>query len=278
MANDKQRAYWTDIAGPKWLSLAGSMEARLAAVNEALIAAASPRPGERVIDIGCGAGRTTRAAAQAVGPSGQVLGADISPPMLEAARIFCADLAQVRFALADAQTHAFDPQADVILSRFGVMFFEDPVAAFANLRRATRQGGRLAFACWAPLAQNPHWQLPLAIIESLVGPGAPRIPHAPGPLAFDEPDYVASLLARAGWSAIAITPVGVPILGRDLDDKSRVACFMGPGGALLDEKKASEETRAAARAAIRDALPGIATPGAGGEIALPATVFLVTAS
>ncbi|MBB5372255.1 class I SAM-dependent methyltransferase [Acidocella aromatica] len=283
MANDKQKTYWSEVAGPKWLSLEGAMEARLAPVSTAVIAAAGLKPGQRVLDIGCGAGRTSQEAAQAVGETGYVLGIDIAPPMIEAARTHAAAEAQpgmapVEFALADAQTERFTPPFDMLISRFGVMFFEDPVAAFANLRVSVTPGGRLAFAAWAPLAANPHWEIPLRLVEALVGPGAPRVPHAPGPLAFDDANYVRGLLEAAGWRGAEIRVEPVFLHGASLDDEARVACFMGPAGALLDEKKANDATRDAAREAVRGALPGFATVLPDGSLRLPAAIHLITAS
>ena len=283
MANDKQKTYWTEVAAPKWLSLEGAMEARLAPVSDAVIEAAGLKPGERVLDIGCGAGRTSQEAARAVGEAGYVLGIDIAPPMLEAARAHAAveaaaGMAPVEFALADAQTKRFTPPFDVLISRFGVMFFEDPGAAFANLRASMRPGGRLVFAAWAPLSVNRHWEIPLRLVEALVGPGTPRVPHAPGPLAFDDPAYVQDILSVAGWREVEVRAEPVFLRGASLDDEARVACFMGPAGALLDEKKADAATRAGANKAVSDALPGFATVEPDGSVRLPATIHLVTAS
>jgi SAM-dependent methyltransferase len=283
MANDKQKAYWSEVAGPKWLSLEGAMEARLAPVSTAVIVAAGLKPGQRVLDIGCGAGRTSQEAAQAVGETGYVLGIDIAPPMLEAARTHAAaeakpGMAPLEFALADAQTEHFAPPFDVLISRFGVMFFENPVAAFTNLRASMKPGGWLTFAAWAPLAANPHWQIPLRLVEALTGPGTPRIPHAPGPLAFDDADYVRNLLESAGWQGVEVHAEPVLLHGASLDDEARVACFMGPAGALLDEKKANAATRDATRKAVREALPGLATLLPDASVHLPATIHLVTAS
>ncbi len=282
MANDKQKAYWSEVAGPKWLSLEGAMEARLAPISTAVIAAAALQPGERVLDIGCGAGRTSQEAAQAAGETGYVLGIDIAAPMIEAARAHAGGpkpgIAPLEFALADAQTAHFTPPFDVLISRFGIMFFDDPVAAFANLRASVKPGGRLAFAAWAPLAANPHWQIPLQLVAALTGPGNPGKPHAPGPLAFDDATYVRSLFEAAGWQNIEIRAQTVLLHGASLDDEARIACFMGPAGALLDEKKADAATREAARLAVRQALPGFATPLPDGSLHLPATIHLITAS
>jgi ubiquinone/menaquinone biosynthesis C-methylase UbiE len=125
------------------------MDRSLHEIGRLLLERAAIRPGERVIDVGCGSGATTLAAAPLVGAQGSVLGVDVSEPMLAVARRRAAGLGNVRFVAADAQTHAFEPGAqDLVLSRFGVMFFDDPPRAFASLRRALRPGGRLCFVCW----------------------------------------------------------------------------------------------------------------------------------
>ncbi|MGE4481356.1 class I SAM-dependent methyltransferase [Acidocella sp.] len=280
MANDKQKTYWSEIAAPKWLRLGGAMEARLAPVSDAVIAQAAPRAGERVLDIGCGAGFTSLEAARAVGPQGRVLGVDIAAPMIEAARKRAeeAGARTVSFMTGDAQTDLFTPPANVLISRFGVMFFDNPVAAFANLRDSAAPGGRMVFAAWAPLKDNPHWAMPLAVVERLTGPGAPRPAHASGPLAFDDADYVLSILHESGWKNPNVQATRVNLRGKSLDDEARVACFMGPAGALLDEKKASDAVRAEAFATIRAALPEISSPAPDGGVSLPATIHLLMAN
>ena len=279
MANEKQKTYWNEIAGPKWVGLGGAMEARLAPVSDAVIEAAALRPGERVLDIGCGAGFTSLEAARAVGPRGHVLGVDISASMLEAARALSGKVgaANLAFTQADAQTESFAPSADVLISRFGVMFFEDPVAAFANLRRSAAPEARMVFAAWAPLSENIHWARPLELAQALVGPGAPRPPHAPGPLAFDDMDYVLSILKDSGWKNGKVEAKHVLLNGASLDDEARVASMMGPSGALLEEKQADAATREKARAAFRAALPDYTRTAPDGSVKLPATIHLITA-
>ncbi|MBU6448557.1 MAG: methyltransferase domain-containing protein [Rhodospirillales bacterium] len=278
MVNETQKTYWNEIAGPKWLGLGGAMEARLAPVNDALIEAAALQPGEHVLDVGCGAGFTSLEAAHKVGPHGHVLGVDISHSMLEAARELTTgeNAGQLEFALADAQTEYFTPPVNVFLSRFGVMFFDNPVAAFANLRRSAAPGARLAFAAWAPLADNIHWAKPLALVQALLGPGEKGMPRAAGPLAFDDPDYVLAILRDAGWSHGAVRVQGLHLRGVSLDEEAQIACTMGPSGALLDGKHASLAQREMAYDAIRTALPGYAQITPDG-VRLAATIHLITA-
>ncbi len=279
MANETQKTYWNEIAGPKWLGLGGAMEARLAPVSDAVIAAAALQPGEHVLDVGCGAGFTSLDAAQKVGPSGHVLGVDISHPMLEAARELAAreHAGHLEFAFGDAQTDYFTPPANVFISRFGVMFFENPVAAFANLRRSAASGARLAFAAWAPLADNVHWAKPLAIVQAQLGPGTERAHRAAGPLAFDDPDYVLAILQESGWSHGEVTVQKLFLRGVSLDEEARIACTMGPSGALLDEKHASLTQRETAYNTIHAALPDYAQIVPGG-VRLAATIHLITAT
>src|SRR5450432_999963 len=147
--NAAQVAYWNDTAGPTWVAMQDVMDVQLGELGLKAIAALGVRPGERVIDVGCGCGGTTIELARRVGETGRVLGADISAPMLAVAkgRAAAQALNWASFEQADAQTYLFEP-ADAVFSRFGVMFFADPVAAFANLRLALAPAGRLAFVCW----------------------------------------------------------------------------------------------------------------------------------
>ena len=190
------------------------------------------RSGERAIDVGCGTGATTLAIAERVGAPGAVLAIDISEPMLAVAHRRSAERghAQVQFLRADAQTHPFAPAAhDLLISRFGVMFFADPVAAFANLRSALRPGGRLAFVCWAALEDNPWFALPLAVGERRLGPPDPQPPRAPGPLAFSEPGYVEEILSAAGFADVAIDTAPTHLQGAaSAAAEADFACLVGP--------------------------------------------------
>jgi SAM-dependent methyltransferase len=270
--NEKQIAYWNQIAGPKWVAMQSAMESRLAPVNALLLAQAAPRPGDRVLEIGCGTGTTTALLAKAVGPTGHVLALDVSRPMLDAAAIELAAYSNVTLAEADAATHPFEPIYDLVVSRFGVMFFEDPVAAFINLRTALTHGGRLCCAAWAPVDQNPHWAVTLHVAIDHLGPPKPRRPHAPGPLAFDDAAYVTSLLTQAGFADPAVQPIAFHLQGESLAREADIATKIGPSGALLDEKSADPAQRAALRAAFEQALAPITAPG----VQLPATLHLIT--
>jgi SAM-dependent methyltransferase len=270
----KQRRYWNAIAGPRWVANQGFLERRMQSVNERLLAHAAPAVGEKVLEIGCGTGATTLLLAAAVGASGRVLAVDISEPMLEAARRRLEDSSfrQVRLLLADAATESFERAFfDLAISRFGVMFFADPAAAFKNLLAALGRGGRLVFACWAPLAENPHWLIPYEVALRHLGPGAPQPLRAPGPLSLSDPVYVEAILSEAGFANIAIRREGFAVIGSTSEEEADHAMRMGPAARLLDEKKPGEEVRARIRREMALAF------AAYGQKELPATLYLVSA-
>jgi SAM-dependent methyltransferase len=176
--------------------------------GDAALAAAAPAAGERVLDVGCGCGSATVALGNAVGPAGQVLGIDLSAAMLARAeqRAKAAGLGHVTFRRADAQTGDLRPGSqDLVFSRFGVMFFADPPAAFARLRRALRPGGRIAFACWQVPSANPWMALPNRAAIRFFGLAPP--PHdAPGPFSLADPDRTSAVLGAAGFTSVSIRP------------------------------------------------------------------------
>ncbi len=277
IANTAQREYWNTVAGPRWVGLEGFVERRVRAVNDLLLKHSAAAAGERALEIGCGTGAFTVPLAEAVGAHGEVLGADISAPMLAGARKRLAEsgLRHVSLVEADAQTHQFAPgHFDLIASRFGVMFFADPAAAFANLLPAARPGGRLCFACWAALEDNEHWLIPYRAALRHLGPPAPRPARAPGPMAFADPDYVRSFLGTAGFADIAIHRETPEIFAAAPQQEAEHACIMGPAGRLIDEKQPDEATRRTIRREIEDAF---AAHAKGGAMVLPSTVYLVTA-
>lgn len=253
-ANPDQSRYWNEQAGPKWAALQRPLDAQLEPLGSAAIAALDLRPGERVLDVGCGAGATTLALAARVAP-GEVVGLDISQPLIDAARARVADRSHLRFELGDAQTTRFAAPFDVVYSRFGVMFFADPVAAFTNLRAALRPGGRLGFVCWRAMADNPWSTAPLtAALPLLPSPPPPPVPGAPGPFAFADGDRVRQILADAGFADITVTPHDEPMVlaGDGFEATVDTTLQIGPLGHAL--AGAPPELRAAVRAAVRDVL------------------------
>jgi len=202
-ANADQADYWNSEPGKKWISFEDGLDAVFQAVSDRLFERAKPTDGERVLDIGCGTGATTMEIASRVGTNGLALGIDISEPLLARAeeRKSKAGFDQVHYLLADAQTHKFEPGSfDTMTSRFGVMFFEDPVAAFRNLSDALQNGGRISFVSWAPMAGNPWFEVPRDAAVSRFGKPSPAPPRAPSPLAFADRDYVLEILNEAGFS------------------------------------------------------------------------------
>lgn len=209
---------WAGEMGARWLANLAAFEGTIAPAGEALLARANYRPGERVLDIGCGGGATSLAIARAVVPAGRVTGIDVSPDLTRAAerRAAQAGLDNVRFLCADAATVTLDAApADRLCSRFGSMFFADPVAAFTHLRSLIRPGGRIDLAVWGPPPENPWMTAGMMIARKHVDLPTPE-PRAPGPFAFEDRDYLGEVLSGAGFAAIDIAavtgllPVGGP--------------------------------------------------------------------
>jgi SAM-dependent methyltransferase len=260
--NAEQIEYWNKQAGPKWVAEVARMDALIAPLGQLAQDAARVRSGERVLDVGCGTGQTSLQLADKVGPGGAVLGVDISTPMLEWARkrVRDAGARNVQFENADAQTHSFPASHfDLCFSRFGVMFFIDPVAAFSNLARALRPGGRVAFVCWQPFPLNAWVREPMLAISRFVPPQPPPAPGAPGPFAFGDAERTQGILEKAGFADVSLEGrTGELKLGQTLDEAASFALEIGPVGALL--RDATQRTKTDAAAAIREVLAPRATP------------------
>src|ERR1700747_677481 len=217
----EQVAYWNGSAGRRWTDRQELQDVLLAPVSESLFARTNVEHGERVIDIGCGCGSTTIELARRVGPTGDVVGVDVSAPMLARARERVREGMPIEFVEADATVYRFPPgRTELLCSRFGVMFFAEPTSSFANLRTALRPGGRLVFACWREPQENPWMAVPLMQVYKHV-PNLPESgPEDPGPFSFARADRVRRILDQAGFSAIALEPVDLVIdlaIGRGLD-------------------------------------------------------------
>ena len=276
-SNEAMRHYWNTVAGPRWVASPGFRERRNQESLALLLACLGLAGGESVLEIGCGTGAVTLPLAEAVGENGRVLAVDISQPMLEAARkrINEGGTHNVKLLLGDAQVMAFEQSAfDVATSRMGVMFFADPVAAFRNIGGALKPGGRLVFACWAPLAENRHWLISYDIAVRHLGPPAASADHEPGPLAFGNPDYIRRTLTASGFTEITVERAHPTIIGGSPEEEARQALMMGPTARLMEAKQPSETIRLAIAEEIAAAF---ATEASAGQIRLPATIFLVTA-
>ena len=253
-ANADQIAYWNAGAGETWAAMQERLDHQLEPLGLKAMEALSPKPGQRILDIGCGAGQSTLALAEAVGASGLALGLDISRPMLAVAegRAKAAGLDQAQFLEADAQTYAFAPQSfDSVFSRFGVMFFADPTAAFQNIRKALKPGGKLSFVCWRTPAENLFMSMPTRAVAHLLPPSQPQAPHAPGPFGFADGDRLKGILEAAGFSAVTLIAHDQKIGSGDLEQSLATTLKIGPLGALLRE---NPDRREAVIDAVRAAL------------------------
>ncbi len=201
--NADQIAFWNGPAGQRWTDRQQAQDTMLAPVSDILIDRAKARAGARIVDVGCGCGATTIALAQKVGSAGHVFGIDISAPMLGRARQIAPKGLPVDFVLADATVYPFEPASfDLLVSRFGVMFFAEPALSFANMRRALRPSGRLAFACWREPRDNPWLMTPLQAAYRHVPKLPQQGPDDPGPFSFASEQRVAGILSEAGFTGI----------------------------------------------------------------------------
>jgi SAM-dependent methyltransferase len=278
-ANPEQHEYWNETAGPKWAQLSDVIDTQIAPLGGEAMDRIGVAAGQRVLDVGCGCGHTTLELARRVGPQGAVLGADISRPMLESARARAdaAGVGNARFEQADAQVHAFEADVfDLVFSRFGVMFFADPVAAFANLTSALQPGARLGFVCWQALTRNDWMLRPMAALAPLLSLQPPSDPHAPGPFAFADADRVTRILQDAGFGSVRVEGMERDLLvggGGSLDDTVGFLLQMGPAGAAL--RDAPKDLRAKAADAVREAI----TPFQGDQgVRMPAAAWLFQAT
>lgn len=242
-ANVVERRRWNDAC---WASVWPKREAMTSSVTEILLSHLDLRTGERVLDVGSGGGITAIAAVDRVGPGGSVVGADISAPLVELASRRAADrqIPNLSFCVADVQRDTV-PGApfDVAVSQFGVMFFDEPVTAFANIRRHLATGGRFAFACWQPIERNP-WFLGPALADFALAPPPPAPGKSPtGPFSLSDPERVGEILAGAGWKSTSRTPVElVAIVDRDaIVDDGQLAFLGVPEDSFDDARRAVDE-------------------------------------
>ena len=273
--NTDQIAYWNADAGETWAALQEHMDAQLERHGLRAMEALAPAPGEHILDVGCGSGQTSLALGLATGRSGTVVGLDISRPLLHVARRRAAEsgAANVSFVEADAQAYAFAPATfDAVFSRFGVMFFADPPAAFANIRRALKPGGRLAFVCWRTPADNMFMTLPHAAAASRLPPAPPPTPDAPGPFAFADAARVRHILSSAGFRDIELALHNQKIGGGDLEQTLAVSLNIGLLGRALRE---NPEKRALVIDDVREALRPHADDD--GVVRLDSASWIVTA-
>jgi len=287
-ANPEQREYWNGADSHEWVDEADRFDAMLAPWGERVLDAGALAAGERVLDVGCGNGATTLGAAARVGApnrdgdgdgdgDGEATGFDISEPMLEVARsrATARGVANARFTAGDAQTDPLDGPYDVAISRFGIMFFADPVAAFANIRSALVPGGRAAFLCWRPMFDNEWVMVPTGAALEHVSAPEPPPPDAPGPFRFGAEGSLAAALTAAGFADVTSEALDGPMLLGGPSSFDEAYEFMAGGGMTRRVLgTAPDEAKTRALAAMRDALVPFATDDG---IRMNAAVWLVRA-
>jgi ubiquinone/menaquinone biosynthesis C-methylase UbiE len=274
--NADQIAYWNGPGGQHWVDRQRMQDIVLAPISEILIERANGKAGERIVDVGCGCGATSVALAQKVGPTGHVLGIDISAAMLARAQQIAPAGLSARFVLADATVYPFEPASfDLLVSRFGVMFFAEPALSFTNLHRALRPSGRLAFACWREPRENPFFMVPLQAVYKHA-PKLPQLgPEDPGPFSFASAQRVHRILSEAGFQDVAMEPCNLSLdiaVGRGLETAVQSTLEIGPAARALADQ--SPAVISAATDSIREALEPFVRDQA---VLLPASIWIVTA-
>jgi SAM-dependent methyltransferase len=264
---------WGDLVSDPWVRFADVIDGHSAPFGAAAMDSLEPLAGASVVDVGCGVGGTTWQLGERVGSDGRVLGVDVSAPFLEAARRR-GDAPNVSFVLGDAATTTLDP-VDAAFSRFGVMFFADPVAAFSNLRSLVRPGGALAFSCWRDPFSNPWMTVPVLASASVLGP--PQLPPVgqPGPFAFAEVDRVREVLDGAGWTDVDAVDLSVeqPFPAGDARACAEVMSQLNP--VLAGGIREMPDRRADLVTAVADALREYERDG---QVVVPSAAWIVHAS
>lgn len=274
MDNTAQIDYWNGAAGQKWVRDADRLDKMLRPFLDAVMDAAKPKAGEIVTDIGCGGGALSLAVA---GKGATATGVDVSEPLIEVARRRAAVSAPgTRFVVADASEWTPEAAADLIVSRFGVMFFADPVRAFANIRKGAAPGGRLAFVCWRPLTEN-EWALApiIAAMPFLREPPKPPEPGTPGPFAFGQREHIDRILTEAGWKHVRMSPWDgqIELPGATAPETAEFMMEIGPLSRTISEQGLDPEK---IRAALVARVEGLAD--AEGRTRLKAATWIVEAT
>jgi ubiquinone/menaquinone biosynthesis C-methylase UbiE len=275
-ANIGQKDFWTSGGGKVWVHHEADLNATFAPVDHALVAAAQINSNETVLDLGCGTGGTSRAVAAAMG-GGSVLGLDIAAPMVERATVVGGR--GLRYQVGDAQTYDFQPQQfDLLVSRFGSMFFADPVAAFENLFRAMKPEGRIVLACWRRAKENPWFSVPFKAALDHIGAPDPVDPFAPGPTSFADPERVRSVLSEAGFKSVDVQTVKFTLHHPGPFDRFvDLMTTLGPLASLIARHDPSAAQCEAARLQMAEGFrPAVTEKGV--EIAASLNIVTATAS
>lgn len=272
MSNEQQSEFWNGDAGQRWVTFSTRLDAMLLPFAEQILTAAHITPKDDVLDIGCGGGALSLMASK-LGNS--VLGVDISKPLIDLAWDRSKMMDSVEFARGDAAEISFDKKRDVVLSRFGVMFFSDPVGAFANIRKQVKPGGRMVFACWQSPMKNLWAKAPLeAAMPFFKTPPTPPEPHAPGPFAFADSQYLTDILMDAGWKTAELTDwTGkIRLPGEDPEETAAFMMEMGPLSKIMTEQDLDfKQVQAALTAKLAQAA------NADGTVDMQASVWIVKA-
>ena len=272
MNNAQQSEYWNGDAGQRWVTFSARLDAMLLPFAEQVLTAAHITPKDDVLDIGCGGGALSLMASK-LGNS--VLGVDISKPLIDLAWERSKMMDAVEFTQGDAAAISLDKKRDVVLSRFGVMFFSDPVSAFANIRRQVKPGGRMVFACWQSPMKNLWAKAPLeAAMPFFKQPPTPPEPHAPGPFAFADAEYLTDTLMDAGWKTVELTDwTGkIRLPGEDVEETAAFMIEMGPLSKIMKDQDL-DQTRV--QAALVKKLSQAANPD--GTVDMQASIWIVEA-
>jgi len=260
--------YWNEEGGKKWVDSIDVIESILVPMSNRLMQQIAATSGERILDVGCGGGVTSIKLAEQVGPTGKVLGVDVSVPIIAIAIERGSGIANLKFQQCDAATASMDDGGfDVITSRFGVMFFDDPIAAFTNLHSSLKSTGRLVFLCWRTIEENPWLGEPAAATFEIMPPPEEKPdPKAPGPFSLGDPDHLKNILQSAGFNNIDLRAIDMGMPMGSLDEAVSFLMKLGPAADAV--KEASEEERVAVAAAIGkvmekyDSADGVTTPAA----------------
>jgi SAM-dependent methyltransferase len=272
--NAEQIGLWNDQMGKTWSLLHERLDRQLDPIGRAAMHKAGFRAGDLVLDVGCGCGETTLEIAGRIGP-GRIVGLDASAMLLAEARraAEAKGIANASFVQGDGQVWTSPDRFDALFSRFGVMFFEHPEAAFANLRGALQSGGRMAFACWRKPADNLWLALPMRATAHLLPPLPPSDPNAPGPFAFADETRLAAILKGAGFAEIAIEPLDLRTGGDSLEESVHLSLRVGQLGSALRQIGASDGLKRKVEATLREALAPYVEDGV---VKLPAAAWIVS--
>ena len=237
--------YWNEAGGDKWVNSLAHIESVISPVGKHLLSSLPLEQTTSVLDIGCGGGLVTSKVAELIGRKGKVLGADISSTILKESVKLFGTIPNLEFQVCDAETHAFETCSyDLVISRFGIMFFQDPYAAFKNIYSAVKPGGFLRVACWKPATENP-WMMKAsaAAFEVLERPPAPK-PGEPGPFSLGEGTLVMDILTKAGFRNITMQPIVEMLNMGSLEAAVSLMTQLGPASTPLSEASAADKTKA----------------------------------